>query len=111
MNRPGWNAIDRRRSPEAPSPCAYCVDPHAFGRNPDARFRVPPGGTAADLELARLQHILVLAWRERGRQPSTGQLRSRWSISKQVWSRVVLGTRWPGETALAALVVNELSER
>jgi hypothetical protein len=53
--------------------------------------------------VAPLQHALARERTRRGRQPTAAEVCRRYGISKQVWSRVVLGHRWAGETAFAVL--------
>ena len=104
MRNPGWNHLDRRPA-AAPLPRDYCTDAWSFGHRGDVSFRVPPGGNVVDLEIARLQHELILEWRRRGGQPSTSQLRARYQISKQTFSRVARGERFLGERVQAALLL------
>jgi hypothetical protein len=105
--RPGANHIDRRRRLR---PRDYLADPHAFGRQADVIFRVPPGGDAVSAAVARVQHQLVLDWRA-ARPRRMGSRDARvFRISSSTWSSSVLGERWMGETVMAA-VLHALSHR
>ncbi|MGK5111674.1 hypothetical protein [Geodermatophilus sp. CPCC 205506] len=107
MIRPGANHIDRRRRLR---PRDYLSDPHAFGRQADVIFRVPPGGDAVSAAVARVQHQLVLDWRA-ARPRRMGSRDARvFRISSSTWSSSVLGERWMGETVMAA-VLHALSHR
>jgi hypothetical protein len=101
MRRLGGTHLDRQRSL---LPADYAVDPHRFGHDPRLRFHVPPGGDARSMEIARIQHQLVLAWRQHPEAPSGAALARRFGFSKQTLSRAVLGQRWMGETVMAALL-------
>lgn len=101
MRALGTRHLDRQRNLE---PRAYLADPHSFGRRLDVAPAEPVGGDPVSQRVALLQHSLVVAWRERGRRPTSGELCAHYGFSRQLWSRVVLGERWAGETVLAALV-------
>ena len=103
MIQPGWNHLDRRPAGALP-PRAYCSDPHGFGVRPEVTFELPPCGSTTDLDTARLQHQVFLVWQQAGRHPSTGVLRERWGVSKQVVSRTARGERWVGERLLVAML-------
>lgn len=104
MHRPGWNHLDRRPA-TAPRPKDYCSNPHAFGHGDDVTFYVPVGGNPIDRDISWLQHELILEWRRRGGTPTTGQLRERYGISKQTFSRVTRGQRFLGERVTMALLL------
>lgn len=91
-------------------PRAYVTPPGAFGIDPKAVPRIPPDGDQRSCEVAWLEHRLLLAWRARPGRASGAALARRWGISRQTFSRVVLGQRWAGETCLALLLVH-LRER
>jgi hypothetical protein len=84
-------------------PRDYVVPPQSFGIDPSARFVMAPWGDDPSLRVARLLHSLVVAWRSKPGLSGAAAAR-RWGISKQTWSRTILGERWPGETMFIALV-------
>src|SRR5918994_1810788 len=105
--RPGANHIDRRRRLR---PRDYLSDPHAFGRQVNVMWRVPPGGDAVSAAVARGQHQLVLDWRA-ARPRRVGSRDARvFGISSSTWSSSGLGQRWMGETVMAA-VLHAVSQR
>jgi hypothetical protein len=106
MRRPGGTHLDRQRSL---LPANYAVDPHRFGRDPKLTFHIPPGGDDRSMEIARIQHQLVLGWRLSPGAPSGAALARRFEFSKQTFSRAVLGQRWMGETVMAALLYGQRS--
>jgi hypothetical protein len=108
MRRPGGTHLDRQRSL---LPADYAVGPHRFGQDPKLVFRVPSGGDDRSMEIARIQHQLVLAWRRRPDAPAGAALARRFGFSKQTFSRAVLGQRWMGETVMAALLYGQRSPR
>lgn len=91
--------LDRRRNLQ---PRDYLRDPFAFGREPGAELAVPAGGDGISLQIAARQHVLVVAWRARGKRPRSSEICRRWGFSSSTFSRIVLGERWAGETGLAA---------
>jgi hypothetical protein len=92
--------VDRRRRL---TPRAYFADPWSFGVARDATAVTPPGGDDVSRRIAELQHRLVLSWKQT-QVPRARDLCALFGISKQTFSRVVLGERWAGETVLAALI-------
>jgi hypothetical protein len=92
--------VDLRR---ALLPRDYLADPYLFGREPTGVV-LPQGGDRRSQQVARLQHQLALAWVRAGRRPTTTTLCERWGFSPSVWSRIVNGTRWAGETGMCALL-------
>ena len=108
MRRPGGTHLDRQRTL---LPADYAVDPHRFGRDPKLRFHIPPSGDATSMEIARIQHHLVVAWRTNPDAPSGAALARRFDFSKQTLSRVTLGQRWCGMTVMAALLSGQRSPR
>ena len=103
--RPGWNHLERQRRLR---PCDYAVDPAAFGRIRQLRFQVPAGGREVDAWVAHRQHVLICAWHERGRRPSTGQLQADLGITRQTMSRNARGLRWIGFLEAEALQATEI---
>jgi hypothetical protein len=101
MRRLGGTHLDRQRSL---LPADYAVDPHRFGRDPRLAFRVPTGGDARSMEIALIQHQLVLAWRKRPEAPTGAALARQFGFGTSTLSRAILGQRWMGETVMAALL-------
>ena len=101
MHRPGANHLDRRRRL---LPRSYFERHDDFGITPNARRIVPDAGDRASAEVAWLQHELVLEWRRRRCRPSGAAIGREFGFSKQVWSRVVTGHRWMGETVAVVLI-------
>ncbi len=85
------------------TPRDYLQDPYSFGRAGPVRWTLPPAGTQAGLRAAQRQHALVCHW-GRTRTPKTGTIRRNYGISKQTWSRIVLGQRWAGQLGMEALL-------
>ncbi len=92
-------------------PADYAVDPHRFGSDPALGFHVPCGGDATSMEIARIQHLLVVAWRGNPTGPSAAALARRFGFSKQTLSRSTLGQRWMGETVMAAWLYGQRQRR
>jgi hypothetical protein len=99
--RPGWNQLDRRHKL---IPNAYCVNRHDFGVRADAAFLVPAGGDAVCAAIARVQHELALRWRAAGLDGAGSQAARDFGFSSTTFSRTLLGERWMGEKAMAAVV-------
>jgi hypothetical protein len=108
MRRLGGTHLDRQRTL---LPADYAVDRHRFGRDPQLAFHVPPDGDHRSMEIARIQHQLVLGWRRHPDAPSGAALARRFGFSKQTLSRVALGERWSGETVMAALLYGQRGRR
>lgn len=108
MRRPGGTHLDRQRTL---LPADYAVDPHRFGHDPKLRFRIPDDGDARSMEIARIQHQLVIAWRHNPDAPSGAALARRFLFSTSTLSRTTLGQRWMGETVMAALLHAQRSRR
>jgi len=98
---PGANHLDR--TVLTGRPCDYLRDPYGFGNPGQHVWLLPAGGSPAGMRAARRQHLLVCAWKQT-RRPGTGALRQAYGISKQTWSRIVLGQRWAGHLGLEALL-------
>lgn len=98
MRRIGVRHLDNRRCLR---PCDYLLDPFTFG-TAAARFVLPAGGDEVSLRVARLHHGLVVAIRANGVKGSW--VCREWGFGRDVWSEVVAGRRWPGETVLVAMV-------
>lgn len=94
---PGHNRLDARLALE---PRAYAVVPAQFGSNPHVTFHVPPGGDDLSMQVARIQHHIVIAWR--ARHPRGGRrLADEIGCSKQTVSRTLLGQRFAGQAVLS----------
>lgn len=91
--------MDHRRRLE---PCDYLVDPHRFGR-PGATLQLPFDGDEPSMWVARTQHLLVARWINSGGRPSVADLCERYALSKQTWSKCLLGERWASAAVLTAL--------
>lgn len=98
---PGWNQADRRRQL---TPRDYADPPELFGLPDLSGFALRDGGDEVSLRVARVQHHLVVAFRGRAGDRSGARTARAWGLSRSTWSRVMLGQRWMGETAAAALV-------
>lgn len=92
-------------------PRDYAEDPSLFGVDPALPFGVPPGGDEVSMRIAVEQHRLVCAWHAGGRRPTVAALGRGFGISKQTFSKTARGTRWAGETVLAALTHATRPER
>ena len=101
-NRPLRNSIDSRR---LLAPRAYFVDPYEFGERPDAELWMPPGGDEVSQLIAELVHQCVVSLRRAPTAPSGAGVARRFGFSKQTWSSVSRGHRWPAHTVLAAMVI------
>lgn len=99
--RPGWNRLDGRRRL---APRDYLTPPEAFGQVGARPAALPEGGDEVSAAVARVQHRLAVAWHLTRDRPSVRQLGDRYGVSKQVFSRSLLGQRWMGETVMAALL-------
>ena len=84
-------------------PRAYFDPAHGFGSDRQAHLIVPPGGDEVSARVAAVAHRLLMDWHAVGRKPSGAELGRRFGFSKQVFSEVVHGRRWPGEAVIAAL--------
>lgn len=107
MRTPGWNRLEAQRQLE---PRAYCVNPAEFGHNRRARFHLPAGGRPSDAWLAQQQHLLIVEWDERGRNPSTSELDRHFGISRQLMSLNATGRRWMGLYEACAIAAFEPRE-
>lgn len=101
MKRPSATHIDLRRELD---PRDYCVNPHQYGRDPTAQFRVPTGGDQLSATIARLQHDLVIAFRATGPTGDGSQDARTLGVSSSTWRRSLSGQRWMGETVLAVVL-------
>lgn len=103
MHIPGGNHLDRQR-PSALQPRDYIYgSPHGYGHDKHAKFDVPPGGAAQWARVAKIQHQLILRWRDQG-GPNGAEMARRYGCSPATWSRTITGTRWAGSLLLAALI-------
>lgn len=101
VRRPGWNRADHSLLLK---PYRYLTDPHAFGEDRPVRFVIPTGGDERSMRVARVQHGLVVRWRQLPDQPSQSSLGRLYGLSKETVSRTVLGQRWMGDLMSAALL-------
>ncbi len=83
-------------------PCDYATDPFSFGTRRTG-FAVPVGGDNTSCEIAALIHDLVIAVRSKS-VVSGAAIGRRYGFSRQTWSSITRGQRWPGHTVLAALI-------
>lgn len=100
--RPQRQPIDARRQL---TPRDYLVNPDHFGEHRDTEFRCPDLGDAVSLEIARTLHVYVCAWRRADRRCSGASIARRLGFSRQTWSHVTRGRRWPACTVLVALLI------
>ena len=97
MRRIGVRHVDNRR---CLLPRDYLQDPFTFG-NRGAAVILPVGGDVVSMRVARRQHLLVIAVRDR--RIRSGDVCGEFGFGRDVWSDVLNGTRWPGETVLVAM--------
>ena len=102
---PAPRSVDRRRRL---LPRDYVTQPDRFGVDGDVEFAMPPGGDDASFEIARLVHRLAVVARTSGR--CGAQLGRRFQFSRQVFSDVLNGRRWPNASTLAALLIHALEQ-
>lgn len=93
--------IDARRTL---TPRDYLERPQLFGEAHDARFTCPADGDRVSLEVSRMLHVCVCAWRRAPHRRSGAALGREFGFSRQTWSDVTRGNRWPGHTVLIALI-------
>jgi hypothetical protein len=67
-----------------------------------ARFQLPPGGDEVSMRIARLHHGLIVSLRAGGVKGSW--VCREWGFGRDLWSEVIAGRRWPGETVLVAMI-------
>ena len=96
---PGGNHLDRQRKL---IPRAYI--PYGYGETPGAPWWVPPGGDRLSADIARVEHELLLVYRQLRTYGSNRQAARAFGISETVWGEVTAGKRWMGETVIAALL-------
>ena len=94
-------SIDRRRQL---TPRDYLTHPHQFGLDPTTAFVLPAGGDQQSMEIARVIHLCIVAWRRIDPRPSGADLGRRYGFSRQTWSLITQGRRWPGHTVLVATI-------
>lgn len=99
MRRIGVRHLDNRR---CLLPRDYLADPWSFGQPGVVTLVLPPGGDVVSQRIALQVHRMVLAVRDR--QVRSTRACARFEFSREVWSEVLSGRRWPGETVLAAIV-------
>ncbi|MEN9505070.1 MAG: hypothetical protein RI958_996 [Actinomycetota bacterium] len=98
MPRIGNRHLDTRRNLK---PRDYFENPWTFGV-PSAQLVLPPGGDEVSQRIALQTHRLVCRLRERS--VTSSRACERFGFSRDVWSEVCAGQRWPGETVLAAII-------
>ena len=97
MRRIGVRHVDNRR---CLLPRDYLQDPFTFGTRGGVVV-LPVGGDPVSMRIARRQHLLVIAVRERRIRSSA--VCGDFGFGRDVWSDVLNGTRWAGETVLVAI--------
>jgi hypothetical protein len=66
---------------------------------------VPPGGDRLSADIARVEHELLVHYRNNVRSYGSRRRTARaFGISETVWAEVTAGKRWMGETVMAALL-------
>jgi len=100
-NRTQPRSLDKRR---LLTPRDYLANPYQFGLDARAEFILPPGGDNESLEIARVVHHCLVAWRRTEHHISGAELGRRFGFSRQSWSTIAQGRRWPGHTVLAAAI-------
>ena len=98
MRRIGPRHLDNRRNL---LPRDYFENPWTFG-TPTAKLTMPSGGDDVSQRVAFHVNVLVRAVREHGL--TSRQACTRFGFCREVWSDVVNGRRWPGETVLTAIL-------
>jgi hypothetical protein len=94
-------SIDRRRKL---LPRDYLANPYLFGVDLRAEMYLPPDGDAESLEIARVLHRCFAARRHCEQHISGAELGRIFGFSRQSWSMVTQGQRWPGHTMLTAVI-------
>jgi hypothetical protein len=56
------------------------------------------------LEIAKMLHICLCTLRATPGAPSGAELGRRFGFSRQTWSSITRGYRWPGHTVLVAIL-------
>lgn len=102
MKIPGHNQMDSRLQL---LPRDYLSNPHDFGRSLSAHSILPTGGNKVSQIIAIRQHRLATRLNDKPAKDkiSTGTLINLFEISKQTWSRILLGQTWARQTGLTAL--------
>ena len=98
MRRIGPRHLDNRRNL---TPRDYFEDPWTFG-TANSRLVLPTAGDPVSQRIAWHTHLLVRAVRDQ--RLSSGSACRRFGFSRDVWSEVVNGHRWPGETIMTAII-------
>ena len=65
---------------------------------------MPPGGDRLSADIARVEHELLLVYRQVRTYGSRRQTGRAFGISETVWGEMTAGKRWMGETVMAALL-------
>lgn len=99
MRRIGVRHLDNRR---CLLPRDYLLEPNQFGHPGQVLLVMPAGGDLVSQRIALLVHRMAVTVRLQRIRSS--QACARFGFSREVWSEVMTGRRWPGETVLAAMV-------
>jgi hypothetical protein len=102
---PAPRSVDSRRQL---LPRDYLAEPMRFGVDGDVELTMPFDGDQASFEIARLVHRLAIVARQSGR--CGAQLGRRFQFSRQVFSDVLNGRRWPNASTLAALTIHAIEQ-
>jgi len=85
-------------------PADYMDDAALFGTSgAEPAWRIPGGGDAVSLRVARVQHEVISAWDKGASRSPVSVIARRFGFSKQTLSKVRRGQRWAGTVVLAAL--------
>ena len=106
--RANRSSIDARRRLK---PRDYFQHPDLFGQDPQATTTVPNGGDNTSMEVAHITHLCVSAWRHNSHKTSGAALARRFGFSRQTWSHVTRGHRWPATTVLTAMLIGAKPKR
>jgi hypothetical protein len=77
------------------------ADPWTFG-SPAGVVIMPAGGDAVSQRVADHHHRLVVAIH--AGKVRTSEICQQFDFGRDLWSDVLAGRRWPGETVLVAMV-------
>lgn len=83
-------------------PRDYLAIPELFGHDPTATVAIPDGGDERSCAVALAVH--QLACRVRAARINGAAVARTWGFSRQTWSDVLLGRRWPGVVVLVAIL-------
>ncbi len=94
MKIPGANHLSKRLQL---TPRDYVNPPEGFGWNGEVTFEAPLDGDQLSLAVARHQHVLVKAWRQRqrtGDAQNGAETARQLQCSRQTVSATATGHRW-----------------